>query len=90
MEASDSSVGMHVMVRLTAARRGVAAAEIERRVLAAATGRGIAVYPVGPCYSRPPRHPTFLLGYAALSEDLIREGVMKLAGAAAAALKGRG
>ncbi len=79
IEVSDSSVGMHVMVTLTAARRGVSAAQIEGRVRAAAAQRGIAVYPAGPCYSRPPRRPIFLLGYAALSEDLIREGVEKLA-----------
>ncbi|MGA2977720.1 MAG: PLP-dependent aminotransferase family protein [Spirochaetia bacterium] len=89
MEASDSSVGMHVMVRLTATRRGMAAAEIEGRILAAAAERGIAVYPVGPCFSRPPLHAIFLLGYAALSEDLIREGVEKLAKAVAAALSRR-
>ena len=86
MEASASSVGMHVMVTLNAVRHGVSAAEIERRVLAAAAGRGVAVYPVGPCFSRPSRHATFLLGYAALSDVLIEEGVVKLAQAVAAVL----
>jgi len=88
MEASDTNVGMHVMVRLTARSRGTGAAEIEGRVLAAAAERGVAIYPVGPCFSRPPRHATFLLGYAALSEDLISEGVVKLAAAVAAVLNG--
>jgi GntR family transcriptional regulator/MocR family aminotransferase len=62
----------------------VPAAEIEKRVLTLSAEQGVAVYPVSPCYSRPPRHATFLLGYAALSEDLIREGVEKFAGAVAA------
>ncbi len=79
IEISDSSVGMHLMVRLANASRGVPAAEMERRVLAFSAEQGLAVYPVGPCYSRPPRHAIFLLGYAALSEELIWEGVEKLA-----------
>jgi GntR family transcriptional regulator/MocR family aminotransferase len=90
MDASASGVGMHVMVTLNAVRRGVSAAEIEQRVLAAAAERGVAIYPVGPCYSRPPRRATFLLGYAALGEELIEEGVGKLARAVAAATRGRG
>jgi DNA-binding transcriptional MocR family regulator len=63
------------------------ASAIEGRVLAAAAKRGVAVYPVGPCFSHPPRHPTFLLGYAALSEDLIKEGIGKLSEAVTAALE---
>ena len=90
MDASASGVGMHVMVTLNAVRRGLSAAEIEQRVLAAAAERGVAIYPVGPCYSRPPRHATFLLGYAALGEELIEEGVGKLARAVAAATRGCG
>jgi len=89
IEISDSSVGMHLMVRLANASRGVPAAEMERRVLAFSAEQGLAVYPVGPCYSRPPRHAIFLLGYAALSEELIWEGVEKLAGAVAAAFNRR-
>ena len=86
MDTSASGVGMHVMVTLNAVRRGTSAAQIEQRVLASAAERGVAVYPVGPCYSRPPRHATFLLGYAALGEELIEDGVAKLARAVAAAL----
>ncbi|MGA2640344.1 MAG: PLP-dependent aminotransferase family protein [Spirochaetia bacterium] len=90
LEASDTDVGMHMMVRLTATPRRADAPVIEGRVLAAAAERGVALYPVGPCFFRPPRHATFLLGYAALNEDLIREGVGKLAESVAAALKGLG
>jgi GntR family transcriptional regulator/MocR family aminotransferase len=90
LEASDADVGMHMMVTLAAAPRRVAAPEIERRVLAAAAARGVAVYPVSPCFSRPPRRATFLLGYAALNEDFITEGVEKLAEAVAAVRRGRG
>ncbi|MGO9308539.1 MAG: PLP-dependent aminotransferase family protein [Spirochaetia bacterium] len=90
LAASDADVGMHMMVTLAAAPRRVAAAEIERRVLAAAAARGVAVYPVGPCFSRPARRATFLLGYAALGEDLIRDGVAKLAESVEAARRSRG
>jgi GntR family transcriptional regulator/MocR family aminotransferase len=89
MEASDSNVGMHVMVRLTASTRGVTAAELEGRVLAEAARQGVAVYPAGPCFSRGPRHATFLLGYAALGDELIEEGVESLSRAVATALHRR-
>jgi GntR family transcriptional regulator/MocR family aminotransferase len=85
LEVSDALVGMHVMVRLTAVRRGVLAAEMEGRVLDAAARRGVAVYPAGSCFSLPSRRATFVLGFAALDEDLIREGVGKLAEAVAEA-----
>jgi GntR family transcriptional regulator/MocR family aminotransferase len=86
LEVFDASVGMHVMVRLAAAHRGVPAAEMEERVLDGAARRGVAVYPAGSCYSLPSPRATFVLGYAALGEDLIREGVGKLAGAVAEAV----
>jgi GntR family transcriptional regulator/MocR family aminotransferase len=89
MEASGSSLGMHVMVRAGRSAPAERAADLEQRIVAAAASRGVAVYPVGPCWSRRPRYATFLLGYAALDEDLIREGVKQLARAAGEAL-GRG
>ena len=82
MEASGSSLGMHVMVRAGRSASAERAADLERRIAAAAAARGVAVYAVGPCWSQPPRHATFLLGYAALNEELIREGVKQLARAA--------
>ena len=65
------------------------AAEMETRIDGAAAERGVAVYRAGPCWSRPPRHATFLLSYAALREELILEGVRELAGAAREAARGR-
>ena len=82
METSGSALGMHVMVRGPRMSAPARAAEMEARIGAAALARGVAVYPAGPCWSRPPRHATFLLSYAALREDLILEGVRELAGAA--------
>jgi GntR family transcriptional regulator/MocR family aminotransferase len=87
LEVSDTGVGMHMLVRLPASSHMAIASAIEGRVLAAAAKRGVAVYPVGPCFSHPPRHPTFLLGYAALGEDLIKEGIGKLSEAVTAALE---
>ena len=97
METSGSALGMHVMVRGPRVSGAARAAEAEQRIGAAAAARGVAVYAAGPCWSRPPSHATFLLGYAALREELIREGVRDLAMAAreparprrAAAARGR-
>jgi GntR family transcriptional regulator / MocR family aminotransferase len=83
---SGSTLGMHVMVRMVRPSAAGRALEVEQRITAAAAARGVAVYPVGPCWSRPPRYATFLLGCAALEEDLIREGVKELARAAAEAV----
>jgi GntR family transcriptional regulator/MocR family aminotransferase len=89
METPGPSVGMHVMVRLARPHAPARAAEIEGRLVAAAAARGVGVYPVGPCYSRRPNHPTLLLGYASLSQDQIDEGVKVLARAAREALGSR-
>jgi GntR family transcriptional regulator/MocR family aminotransferase len=82
MEASGSGTGMHVMVRMSPPREPSRAAEAEARLVSAAAARGVGVYAVGPCYSRPPRHPTILLGYASLKEEQIEQGVAQLALAA--------
>jgi len=87
MAASGSSTGMHVMVRMTVPRPGMSASELERRVQAASAERGVAISPAGPCFARPPRIASFVLGYAALSEEMIFDGTRKLARAAEAVMR---
>lgn len=74
--------GMHVMLRL--AGPGPATVDggptaLETAVVAGAAARGVGVYPVGSCRIRPSADSAILLGYAALPEDRIREGVRRLA-----------
>jgi DNA-binding transcriptional MocR family regulator len=38
----------------------------------------LGVYPAAPFYAKPPRHAELLLGYAALEEPAIREGIGRL------------
>ncbi len=75
----EPRAGMHQVAGLTLSLRGLDAQAVERRVSAAALSRGIGVAPVAPCWSRPPRHPALLLGYAALPEEKIRRGIKLLA-----------
>ncbi len=81
MEASGPSLGMHVMVRMAQGHPPDRASQIEAGLVAAAAARGVGVYPVSPCYARPPRYPTILLGYASLNEEQIEQGVLQLADA---------
>ncbi len=46
---------------------------------ARAAERGIALRSASPYYEVPPEYPTFLMGFAGLTEDEIREGVARLA-----------
>jgi GntR family transcriptional regulator/MocR family aminotransferase len=60
----------------------------EGAVVRAAGARGVGVYPLGPCYgAAPPGAPGLLLGYCALDEAAIDEGVRRL-GQALARLAG--
>ncbi len=68
--------GLHGLLRvpdLPSARE----AELRR----ACARRGVGIYPVRPFYARPPRRASFLLGYGALSEEQIHEGIRLLAAA---------
>jgi GntR family transcriptional regulator/MocR family aminotransferase len=49
----------------------------------ACEARGVGIYPVRPYYARPPRRAGYVLGYAALSEADIEEGIRRLAEALA-------
>jgi GntR family transcriptional regulator/MocR family aminotransferase len=75
IELPRPSAGMHLMIRLSAPHPGVSAPDTEKRVVAAAASQGVGIYPVGPCCHVPPKEPAFLLGYAALTEQRIQEGI---------------
>jgi GntR family transcriptional regulator/MocR family aminotransferase len=49
----------------------------------AAEAKGVGLYPIRPYYTRRPRRAGYLLGYAALSEEQIDEGIRRLARALA-------
>jgi GntR family transcriptional regulator/MocR family aminotransferase len=72
-EVVGADAGVHVLVRLRELSRAKG-----RALRAACRVRGVGVYPAAPFYSRPPRHAELLLGYAALDESAIREGVCRL------------
>jgi len=66
--------GLHVLLELPDI-----AAHDARRLRDACRRRGVGVYPAAHFYARPPAHAELLLGYAALGEDTIREGITRLA-----------
>lgn len=77
VRVSGEAAGLHVMVTLPGARG--TAGDVVRR----AARLGVRVYPVAGYFTHsPPTEPTLLLGYGALSEARIDEGVRKLAEAA--------
>jgi GntR family transcriptional regulator/MocR family aminotransferase len=51
---------------------------------------GVGLYPASPYYRDPPDRVGYVLGYAALSEDLIREGIARLAACLSARTPPRG
>ena len=69
-----ASAGLHVLLELPDI-----AAHDARRLRDACRRRGVGVYPAAHFYARPPAHAELLLGYAALGEDTIREGITRLA-----------
>lgn len=83
VEQVKAGAGMHAMVRFTRLRgrdAGCATpSALEERLVARAADRSVGVYAVGPCCIRPLEQPALLLGYAALEEDQIREGIRRLA-----------
>lgn len=68
-----ASAGLHVLLQLP----NLDAREVSR-LRQACRERGVGVYPAAPYYSRPPAHAELLLGYAAMEEDKIREGIRRL------------
>lgn len=72
-ELLGADAGLHVLLRLPELRM----AEV-RALREACRRRGVGIYPAAPFYARPPRHAEVLLGYAALDEEAIREGLRRL------------
>jgi GntR family transcriptional regulator/MocR family aminotransferase len=73
-ELLGADAGLHVLLRAPGLR-----ANAVRTLREACRRRGVGVYPAAPFYARPPAHAEILLGYGALDEDAIREGVRRLA-----------
>ncbi len=72
-QVHGADAGLHVLLRLPELRmRDV------RALREACRTRGVGVYPAAPFYARPPRQAEVLLGYGALGEDAIREGIKRL------------
>jgi GntR family transcriptional regulator/MocR family aminotransferase len=76
-------VGTHAGVHGLLWIRDLPAAR-EAELRRAAEARGVGLYPIRPYYTRPPRRAGYLLGYAALSEAQIEEGIRRVAEALAA------
>ena len=70
IEISGADAGIHVMVRLKRASAIQLPALIER-----AATEGVGIYPATPYYLKKPRHAEVLLGYSALSERELHEGI---------------
>ena len=68
-----ADAGLHVLLCLDE----LAMREV-RALREACRAHGVGIYPAAPFYARPPRRAEVLLGYGALGEDLIREGVRRL------------
>jgi len=75
IEVGPSEAGLYVLVRLPS---GIDEATVARR----AWDLGVAVYPAAPYYASPVARPGLVLGYAALDEQHIEEGIRRLALAA--------
>src|SRR5262245_34935189 len=74
VEIAGENTGVHLVVWLN----DVAPRDLGG-VIARAARAGVGVYPVGPCYARPPQRAGLLMGYAALTEAEIRAGIRRLA-----------
>jgi len=68
-----ASAGLHVLMQIP----DLDAHEVTR-LRQACREVGVGVYPAAPFYAKPPSHAELLLGYAALAEDAIRDGVKRL------------
>ena len=68
-----ASAGLHVLLELPA----VAARDVSR-LRGLCRQRGVGIYPAAPFYAHPPGHAELLLGYAALDETRIRDGIRRL------------
>jgi GntR family transcriptional regulator/MocR family aminotransferase len=68
-----ASAGLHVLLALPEVRT-----RDLPRLRRACAERGVGVYPATPFYAHPPARGELLIGYAALDEKKIREGIRRL------------
>lgn len=73
VQVLGASAGLHVLMRLP----GIEAHAVGR-IRRACRELGVGVYPASPFYDRPPPMAELLIGYAALEEETIREGIRRL------------
>jgi GntR family transcriptional regulator/MocR family aminotransferase len=74
VEVHGAEAGLHVVIRLKK--------KLDRPLrdlVTRAAELGLGLYPADGYYSRPPRQPTFVLGYTSLAPADLREGVKRLA-----------
>jgi GntR family transcriptional regulator / MocR family aminotransferase len=69
-QVSGASAGVHVLVWL----RGLSQTRLNT-VIAAAARQGVGIYSASQYYVKPPHRSELMLGYGALSERQIREGI---------------
>ena len=74
IEVYGAEAGLHVTIRWK-----TKLAHPMRDLVARAAEMQLGIYPADGYYSRPPRAPTFVLGYTSLNPQDIREGVKRLA-----------
>jgi GntR family transcriptional regulator/MocR family aminotransferase len=74
VEVLGAEAGLHVAIRL----KGKLDVPM-RELVASAAERQVGLYPADGYYARPPRQPTFVLGYTSLAPTELREGVKRLA-----------
>ena len=79
LEPPRPGTGMHLLQPLPTRGLSMSPAALERLAVGRAAARGVGVYPLGPCHSTPAKEAALLLGYAAMPEDRIREGISILA-----------
>ena len=75
-DVSGANAGLHVLAWLQG-RDGGPIGSVRQKAEAA----GVGLYSVAACYLYPPRRTGVLLGYGALRESVIREGIRRLAAA---------
>jgi GntR family transcriptional regulator/MocR family aminotransferase len=73
-EIAGENAGVHLVVWLNA----LAPRKLDELITRSARA-GVGLYPVNPCYLRPPPRAGLLFGYAALSEAEIRTGIRRFA-----------
>ncbi len=80
---SGTDAGLHVLLWLPDLPASEATAFRHR-----CREAGVGIYPVAPYYRKPPERAGYVLGYAAMTEERLREGVARLAICLEAALAG--